>query len=473
MYDKKLTNNINKKNINPLNLNPKLIKDILNCLIKNYVNNHNAFISNLENEKNSISVNITDNLKNIDKIKEIIENKTFILNELKKNYQIKNNEIEQNTKNEINLIENQKKKIKEVYNNEDAILNNLIKKKKENIIELLEQIKTIKNNKNKQLKNNLIDRKNKIYNLIEHTKNKKIKKKIINNYENKLLELENNINFKYQEINKLNLQKIKSHKNYFNFKENIKILKQKIKQNNKFINDIVNGVTKQTPNTTLDYLEKNEKFNEQIEDIENNPEYNIIDYLSELDDKIIILEKDINLLILKKNKLHEIITINKTKIKEDISNKLRNKSINDTKSHIKNLKSIISSNNLDIENFNNEKDIVLNTFNNKNNNLNLYIENAIKKETLIKNKNDKEINKILEEYETSNTVLNNKLLLKEENIRILKVKYNKILDTIEKDTNVKNNITSYYSTKLVKLNKKIIKSKKMEVKNHIKNRIFK
>ena len=105
----------------------------------------------------------------------------------------------------------------------------------------------------------------------------------------------------------------------------------------------------------------------------------------------------------------------------------------------------------------------------KNNNLNLYIENAIKKETIIKNKNELELNEVLEEYKTYSNVLNNKLLKNEENIKILEEKYNKILDTIEKEKNVKNNIISYYSNKLVKLNKKIIKSKKMEVKYNIKN----
>ena len=444
--------------------NLKFEKELINYLSTKVISNLELFI----NEQNYEISKLKSSIHEFERKKKELKNEydTFHIIHIKeidiKEEKISNIKEEINT--EMELIMDKIKHNKMNYTNELNYLDSLKKINISNKEKIIKEKASLSENKKRMLKENSILRQIELTNLISFNKESKNQKK--RNLINKktIDEIEEKVLLKQNDYENLLLKKRESHKTYFKLKNNIIEYKEKIQNNNNLIQNIVNNSNqKQTNDSILNLLNQNESYNDKIKEIELGVEYNILDYLKEIDEKSKQILYDIQVLKNKKNQLeqlnHQEQKMNKEKEKIYFKNKKTQTSLNNKLNDInynieKNKEDILE---IELKEQEIKKNYQQSEIENK-----MFLDNLVEKESLLidnvkteflvieNNYNEKksDIIKLMKEeskkIKNSQTKLNNSILLKDKSLNQL--------DNFKKNNN-KN---------LVKLNKLIIKERKLK-----------
>ena len=441
-------------------IGPRLELEIIKPLIDNYNKNLDKYLVNLKLELNLLYKQIR-NIKNLININR--ENGNQINSDLEDAKEIRLNEynkIKELIKKEERLIKTKLENNNLKYDNETKHLEHLNLLNIEQKRTLIEARKSKEIQKQELLNTNIKNRKKKIGEMIRYIQKQKKKKESLHSLKLEMFKIKERIEvLKLEQKHNLSLKK-NCHKNHIELKKKIKEMNQKIGDNKESIRLIV-VEGQSNNNSVIHYLNQNEELEREIQLIKKSKEFNIIQYMNELDIKNQSILNNINILENKERELNKIYSSQEKKLKkyerENTKNKITQESISKDIKIIDQKIDILDNNTQEISIKISVLDLNNNEYINKNK---TFINNLFEKEKILLERIEKDF-KLVE----SNLLqkINRNIKINENNqlkLKILEDNYNQALINIENNEMKKETFNFLLKRKLQKLNYRMLKEKK-------------
>ena len=202
----------------------------------------------------------------------------------------------------------------------------------------------------------------------------------------------------------------------------------------------------------------------KIKEIEHSLEFNIIDYLKDLDNQNKVILNDINILKNKKDQLQELLNIDKQKDKNNFKDKSKNKI---TQSTFRN-KELDINRQLDqiekkYDEINQIEEELNKTYQGEQKKNKIYIQNLREKEKILLDRIQNKFQLEIQNYKKNRELIQELIKNEQDLIKKLQFEINEIIIEVD-NLNKKNVILNQNIQKsLIKINKFLIRNKKMKL----------